>query len=385
MPAIAGRDSAGTGPEIAESMGAAWSWISQIRVRNFRNYSSAEFELGDGTTVVHGPTGAGKTNLLEAIHFACTGKSCRSANDRDLVKFGEQAAHAAVTHVGDGFVSTFETSFATGQGKAMKLDGAVADRGTADEVRPQLFVFMPDRLELVKGPAKLRREHFDTFVVTLWPARKATRLSYVRALAQRNALLARVRGGSSSRQSLSGWNHELARHGLDVMRHRTSVVDLLAPNFTKRAGELGLQGEATVTYKPRSRASTVEELEAEFEAALDGDLERGYTVHGPHRDDIRFSLASRDLRRFGSQGQQRLALLALILAERDVFTSTRGKTAVLLLDDVLSELDAVRRARLLDALEAGGQALITTAEPDITGRAPGLVAEIRIDAGALGG
>jgi DNA replication and repair protein RecF len=385
VPAIAGRDRTGADSGTSSLSGTDWSWISCVGLRNFRNYSSAEFELGAGTVVVHGPTGAGKTNLLEAIHFACTGKSCRSANDRDLVKFGEKAAHAAVTYDGDRFSHIFETSFATGQPKLMKLDGAVADRAAAEEARPQLFVFLPDRLELVKGAAKLRREHFDAFFETLWPARRETRRSYVRALAQRNALLGRVRSGSSSRQSLSGWNHELARHGMELMKHRGAVVELLDPRFTERANELGLEGEARMTYKPRSRASSVDELEAEFEAAIDGDLERGYTMHGPHRDDVGFSFGSRDLRRFGSQGQQRLGLLALILSERDVFISTRGKTAVLLLDDVLSELDALRRGRLFDALGAGGQALLTTAEPAVAATAPGSVFEIPIDEDVLGG
>ena len=358
--------------------------LVRIAVRNFRSYAQADVRLGAGTTVVHGPTGAGKTNLLEAIHFALTGKSCRSANDRDLIKFGERSARATVASAGgDGFGHTFEASLEVGKSKLLKVDGvpaAAQPPGGAD--RPHVCVFMPDRLELVKGPARVRRERFDALVTTLWPARRATRQSYVRALAQRNALLGRVRAGMASATSQGGWNHELARHGLDLMTDRGRAVDLLAPLFSARAAELGLDGEAVLSYRPRSRATTVEDLEAEFADSFDADVERGYTGHGPHRDDYRFELTERDARRFASQGQQRIALLALILSERDALHQAHGRTPLLLLDDVLSELDTDRRARLLETLAIEGQTVITTAEPESAWSHAGQASTVRVEAGA---
>ena len=356
----------------------------RIAVRNFRNYAEADVRLGEGTTVVHGPTGAGKTNLLEAIHFALTGKSCRSANDRDLIRFGERSARAVVTSQDeDGRAHTFDASLEVGKSKLLKTDGVpAAGQLAAGAERPHVCVFMPDRLELVKGPARVRRERFDAIVTTLWPARRATRQSYVRALAQRNALLGRVRAGVSSAASQGGWNHELARHGLELMRDRASAVDLLAPHFSSRAAELGLEGEAVLSYRPRSRATAVEELEAELAEKFESDVERGYTGHGPHRDDYRFEVSGRDARRFASQGQQRLALLALILAERDALHETHGRAPLLLLDDVLSELDSDRRGRLLETLATEGQALITTAEPEAAWSYAAPVTTVRIEAGA---
>jgi DNA replication and repair protein RecF len=358
--------------------------IARVRVRNFRNYEQADLSLQEGTTVFQGPTGAGKTNLLEAIHFALTGKSCRSANDRDLIRFGERATRAVVTTAGPDLERTFETGLEVGKPKLLKADGAAVDQAPAGEGRPYLCVFMPDRLELVKGPARVRRERFDGFVVTLWPARRGTRLSYVRALAQRNALLGRIRAGSSSATLLVGWNHELARYGVELMKHRADVVDLLAPRFATRALELGL-GSATLGYRPRSKATRVDELEAELADSSNADLDRGYTLHGPHRDDFRFELDGRDMRRFGSQGQQRIALLALLLAERDVFKAARGESPILLLDDVLSELDMERRSRLMDALGVEGQALITTAEPESAWAAGAALPAVRVEAGRIDG
>jgi DNA replication and repair protein RecF len=240
---------------------------------------------------------------------------------------------------------------------------------------------MPDRLELVKGPARVRREHFDGLIAVLWPARRATRQSYVRALAQRNALLGRVRAGAATGDSQGGWNHELARNGLELMADRASAVEILSPYFSARSNELGLEGGAELSYRPRSRATSVEELEEEFAESFAADVERGYTGHGPHRDDYRFELRARDARRFASQGQQRLALLALILAERDALRKVHGQAPLLLLDDVLSELDAERRERLLEALALEGQAVITTAEPEQAWSYGSPASTVRIQAG----
>lgn len=358
--------------------------IVSAALRTFRNYDRAEFALGANTTVVHGPTGAGKTNLLEAIHFALTGKSCRSANDRDLISFGERSARALVEVSAGESTHTFETSLETGKAKLLKVDGVVAGSLPTATERPHVCVFMPDRLELVKGPARVRRERVDGFVTTLWPARKATRQSYVRALAQRNALIGRVRSGASTTAAVGGWDHELARHGLALMQDRANTVELLTPRFTSRAEELGLQGKATVSYRPRSRATSADELEAELADSFAADVERGYTGHGPHRDDYRFEVDGRDARRFASQGQQRLALLALILAERDTLAEVHGRPPLLLLDDVLSELDAERRNRLLETLAGSGQALITTAEADSAWSNAPAVRSLRIQAGRAG-
>jgi DNA replication and repair protein RecF len=357
--------------------------VARVTARNFRNHSKAEVELADNTTIVHGPTGAGKTNLLEAIHFGLTGKSCRSANDRDLIRFGERSAHAVVTSTGDdGSTHTFEAHLETGQAKLLKVDGVpAAPQSPGDAHRPHVCVFMPDRLELVKGPAKVRRERFDTFVSVLWPARRATRQSYVRALAQRNALLGRVRAGVASGDSQGGWNHELARHGIELMKDRRAAVEVLLPHFTSRAAELGLEGEAVLSYRPRSRAADVEELEGELADSFAADVERGYTGHGPHRDDYRFEVDGRDARRFASQGQQRLVLLALILAERDSLREAHGRAPLLLLDDVLSELDVERRTRLLETLAASGQAVITTAEPESAWSFGTPLSAVRVEAG----
>jgi DNA replication and repair protein RecF len=161
---------------------------------------------------------------------------------------------------------------------------------------------------------------------------------------------------------LPAWDTELARHGIALMADRSAAVERLRARFAERAGELGLEEAADVRYRARSRAADAEALAAELAARTDSDLERGFTGHGPHRDELVLARDGRDLRAYGSRGQQRLGLLALLLAERDELAAERGASPLLLLDDVMSELDGTRRERLAALLREGGQAVVSATE-----------------------
>jgi DNA replication and repair protein RecF len=252
-----------------------------------------------------------------------------------------------------------------GEDKKMFVDGAPVPRLLDVDLRPLISVFLPERLELVKGVPALRRAHLDQLIAALWPARVAARRAYSQTLAQRNALLSRVRAGWAPSSALEPWSEQLARQALVLMADRQEALDLLAPAFIGIASRLGLDGDPGVRYRPRSKASTAEQFVAELDARLETDLERGFTSHGPHRDELVFSRAGRELRTYGSQGQQRLAILSLLLAEREVLATRRNAAPLMLLDDVMSELDATRRSALVEQLTAtDGQALITTTDAD---------------------
>lgn len=358
--------------------------VERLRVRDFRSYEAAEAVLGEGLTVVSGRNGAGKTNLLEAIYFGCTGRSCRTANEREVVRLGSSAARVEVVVVGDGARHVLAVGFSPGEAKRATVDGAPVERMLDAPARPLLGVFLPDRLELVKGSPSLRRAHLDRLVAALWPARAETRRAYGQALAQRNALLTRVRAGAASPATLSAWDAELARHGVALRADRMEAAASVSAHAPAVAAELGLDGELAITYRPRSSAERPEDLAGELAARLDADLERGFTVHGPHRDDLALTRDGRALRAYGSQGEQRLALLALLLAERETVAERRGAPPLMLLDDVMSELDSERRARLVERLRSGGQSVVTTTEPAHVpgGDGPG-VARIAISAGAV--
>lgn len=339
--------------------------VVRLSVRDFRGYHEVSAGLGEGLTVITGPNGAGKTNLLEALYFGCTGRSCRTSNEREVVRFGERATRVVVAAEAEDGAHELSVGFSPGEPKRMRVDGAAVERLVEVSERPLVSVFLPDRLELIKGAPSLRRAHVDQLVAALWPARVATRRAYAQSLAQRNALIARIRSGAGSRNSLHSWDAQLARHGLALMADRRAAVDAVAEPFTRWCADLGLTGDPGVRYRPRSKASTEDALAAELRERINGDLERGFTGHGPHRDDLVLTREGRELRAYGSQGQQRLGLLALLLAERDALAAHRDRPPLLLLDDVMSELDRQRRRALVDLLRSGsGQSVITATDLD---------------------
>jgi DNA replication and repair protein RecF len=350
--------------------------VLSLTLREFRGYETANVDLGENLTVVTGPNGAGKTNLLEGLYFACTGRSCRTNNEREVIRFAAGTTRTVLTCQDEDGRHELTVGFSPGQPKVMRADGAAVDRLLDVTTRPLVSVFLPDRLELIKGAPALRRAHLDQFVAALWPARAVTRRSYSQALAQRNALIARIRSGRGSRTSLSNWDAQLAQHAVALMSDRRGAVELIAEPFARIGAGLGLDREPSVSYRPRSPATEPHELAGELAERLDIDLECGFTGHGPHRDDLAARHDGHDLRAYGSQGQQRLALLALLLAEREVIGAHRPSAPMMLLDDVMSELDRDRRQALVDLLRASpGQSVITTTDlehvpggtdPDVT-------------------
>jgi DNA replication and repair protein RecF len=252
----------------------------------------------------------------------------------------------------------------TGAAKRASLNGARL--ASAEQLRHEVatLVFTPDRLVVVKGGPAARRAYFDRALGRVAPARAALPAEYGAAVAQRNASLRGVAGGYSSREALRPWTEQVAELGSLLVEARRTVVAALQPGFAERAGELGLP-DAALRYEGEPPTADL------LEGRLERDLERGATGLGPHLDDVEILAGERDLRTFGSQGEQRLAVLALLLAEAELVQAQRGFAPLLLLDDVLSELDPERRRILADRLRAFGQTLITTtsaaalpAEPD---------------------
>lgn len=358
--------------------------VVAVQLRDFRTYARAEAQIGEGLTVVHGPNGAGKSNLLEALYFGCTGHSQRTRNERELVRFGAQTTRVVVSLRERDRPHQLTVGFQPGSPKHMTVDGASVERLTDTEQRPLVSVFSPDRLDLVKGPPTLRRAHLDQLVAALWPARASTRRDYSRALAQRNALIAGIRASRSSPATLPSWDAELARHAIALRNDRAELVALLSGPFLDRAKQLGLSGDCALQYRPRSKAATADEFVAELRERLPRDIERGFCTHGPHRDELSFVRDGRELRSYGSQGEQRLALLALLLAERSVLAQERDRLPLMLLDDVMSELDSTRRELLAAELGGGGQSLIATTDlSHVPGATRAGVTRLRISPGAI--
>ena len=280
------------------------------------------------------------------------GFSPRSRNDAQLVRFGREAARIDLAGARGGSKLEIEVTLRPGDAKKARLNGAALR--AAEQLRSEVstLVFTPDRLIVVKGGPAARRAYFDRALGRLFPARAGVPAEYGAAVAQRNAALRRVVIGASSRDAVSPWTERVAELGGALVGARREAISMLGPLFAERADELGLPG-GELRYE--AEPPTTEALEAR----LDEDLDRGTTGLGPHLDDVEIRADARDLRRFGSQGEQRLAVLSLILAEAALLAERGPAPPLLLLDDVLSELDEGRRGALAQRLAGHGQTLIT--------------------------
>lgn len=311
-----------------------------------------------------GPNGVGKTNLLEALHVGAQGFSPRTRAEPRLVRFGETAARVQLAGTDGPTPFTTQVDIAPGAAKQIRLNGASLPGGEELRLRLAALVFTPERLAVVKGGPIVRRAYLDRMLGRIFPTRADLAPTYARAVAQRNAALRRVRADESSADAVEPWTVQVATLGTELDAGRSELVALLAPGFAHAAADLGLD-DAALTYD--GPGLTVEDLEARFEK----DLDRAITGAGPHLRDAAITAGARDLRSFGSQGEQRTAVLALVLAEAEVLAERRGQAPLLLLDDVFSELDTERRSALLARLPRGGQTVITAthrpgvAEPDL--------------------
>ena len=323
---------------------------------------------------VVGPNGAGKTSLLELIHFACLAYSPRTASDQELVRFGADVLRAeADVELAAGRVHA-AVGYRPGDPKRAAVDGAGVRSIERLLARFPVLVFTPDRLRLVQGPPALRRAYFDRVLARLWPALASASAEYGRALAQRNHLLRRVRAGQTPAAGLDAWDEMAARTGAALAAARARLCQRLGPALAERVAGLGGDpGEL-----PLRHLANVEGGEAALRDALAArrrrDIERASTGAGPHLDDFGLTDGGRDLRRYGSQGEQRRMLLALILAEADVIERERDEQPLLLLDDVTGEFDAGRRELLLAAVARFQQAILTTTDPADLGAGATLVA-----------
>ena len=317
-----------------------------------------------------GPNGAGKTNLLESLHVAAQGFSPRTRSDAQLIRLGEQGARVAVDAEHGGSPVVIEVTLRLGEPKRARLNGAPLR--AAEELRSRVptLVFTPDRLAVVKGGPAVRRAYFDRALGRLFPSRAQAPTEYAAALAQRNGALRRVAAGYSTREALDPWTQRVAELGTALVVARRELVELLSPAFAEIASELRL-GTGDLRYEGDLPAA------AELERRLEQDLARGSTGLGPHLHDVAITAGGRDLRSFGSQGEQRLAVLALLLAEADVLARRGNPSPLLLLDDVLSELDPERRGILTERLRrAGAQAFLTATTAAALPTAPDELVEV---------
>ncbi len=339
--------------------------LTELRLRDFRNYASLDASFGEGVTVVHGPNAQGKSNLLESVYTAAMGRSPRAGVDAEVIRFGQERAYVRASAGGArAHVLEVAVDRATGE-KRIKVNGVPARRG---QLLGRLAVVLAGPLddEVIRGVPRYRRRVLDAALSQVSPSYFFALTRYVRVVRQRNRLLREAVRGTE----LSPWDEQLIELGAALIERRRGFVEALARRARARHARIAGGGEELeVTYvcsagdgdERRALASALAIRRSE-------ELRRGTSLVGPHRDDLRLAINGIDLRTFGSRGQQRTAALSLRLAEAEMLRDELGEWPVLLLDDVLADLDRARQAFLLREV-AGPQVLLTHTGPPPAGAA----------------
>jgi DNA replication and repair protein RecF len=362
--------------------------ILALELSAFRNYAALRFEPPEGACVLVGANAQGKSNLLEALALLSTGKSFRTARESDLIKIGSPAAavSAAVrTRHGDVHVQCVIARAGDGARKRFFRQGRAVRY--ADFLGGVYAVtFAPSDLQLVGGPAGVRRRMLNAALSQIDRSYYRELAAYTKAIAQKNALL---RSPPIDRTLLETYNDQIASRGAVIVRQRATFVRSLSHEAGRvHAQWVGAHPALTVEYEaaPAQADESPGAIEAELRGALlrmaPAEMARGASLVGPHRDDFAVDLGGEPLARFGSQGQQRSAVLALKSAEYVLLHRMSGEPPLLLLDDVLSELDAGRRRAYLESLGEFDQAFITATDPpSLPAENSGLV--IAVEGGTL--
>lgn len=355
--------------------------VSHLSLADFRSYARAEVPLDPGVTAFVGPNGQGKTNLVEAIGYLATLGSHRVSADAPLVRMGAERAviRAAVTQGERQQLVELELNPGRANRARINRSSQVRPRDVLGIVRTVLFA--PEDLALVKGDPGGRRRFLDELVTARSPRMAAVRSDYERVLKQRNTLLksaamARRHGGRSMDLStLDVWDQHLARTGAELLAHRLDLLATLLPLADKAyeqlapgGGPLGVAykssaGEEVDSGRARTREALYEVLLGALAEVRKGEIERGVTLVGPHRDDVVLRLGELPAKGYASHGESWSYALALRLASYELLRS-EGSEPVLILDDVFAELDARRRERLAELVAPGEQVLVTAAVDD---------------------
>ena len=383
-------------------------YISHISLTNFRNYERLELDLQPGMTLFQGDNGTGKSNLLEAMSLLAVARSPRASSDRELIRRinheGEFYAQVAgnVERQQDSvdlqinFRTTNTPDSATG-GVAMsvqkyfRVNGAPR-RASALIGHLNAVMFSADDLGIVYGAPSVRRRYLNILISQTDRPYLSTIQKYERVVRQRNHLLRQIRDGTGRVGELSFWDDELVKEGSEIVAKRLATVRKLSEGASPIYASLSDGGESlTIEYKPNvslsddmSEASIAEALREKLTERRGQELARGMTVTGPHRDDLALTLDGMEAAAFASRGQTRTAVLALKLAEAAYLKERRRQEPVILLDDVLSELDAARRDHVIGRVSQYHQTLITTADADsIFRQLPPDTARFQVEGGGI--
>ena len=320
-------------------------YIESIELQNYRNYSELHMEFSQGTNILCGDTAQGKTNILESVFVCCTTKSHRSSKDRELIRFGEDESHIKLQVKKDGVPYRIDMHLKKNKPKGVAVNGIPIRRASELFGIVNVVFYSPADLNIIKnGPAE-RRRFIDLELCQLNKLYVHSLVQYNRVVTQRNKLLKELSFHPEYEPTLDVWDAQMVQYGREVMEYRREFIEELNGIIGSIHRQLsGEKEELRIDYEPNSAP---EEFERELMQGRAQDIRQKTSLTGPHRDDISFLINGIDIRKFGSQGQQRTTALSLKLAEIEIVKKLVRDYPILLLDDVLSELDSSRQNQLL--------------------------------------
>ena len=323
--------------------------IKSIELKNFRNYESLLIEPSTGTNIFFGDNAQGKTNILEAVYVGATSKSHRQSKDREMIRFGQEDAHICLKIERDHVLHKIDMHLKKNKTKGIAVDSMVIRKYSQLFGVVNVVLFSPEDLGIIKNGPGERRRFIDMELCQLNKLYMHHLTKYTKILNQRNNLLKQIGFDSSLTDTLDVWNMQLASYGSFLIRERRKFIKMLNELIGEIHGKLsGGREVLKIEYEP---SVSENDFENKLTSKRNYDIKTKTTSLGPHRDDISFFIHEIDIRRFGSQGQQRTAALSLKLAEIELVRRVTGDQPVLLLDDVLSELDSNRQNYLLESIK----------------------------------
>lgn len=340
--------------------------ISSLSLTNFRNYTKEKIEFSPHTNVIYGDNAQGKTNILEAVYIFSQGRSHRAKTDRELIRFGEDFSKLALEfHDSERDYKAVLQLIKQGK-KNIKINGVQITRLSMLMNYLNVVMFSPEDLDLVKGSPSARRRFIDSSVSQLYPRYLTSLIDYHKALGQKNSLLKSLKSkGVKSDAMLSVWNEQLAAEAEKIIKYRTEFVKLIDGFSSVIQSEISKE-TLKITYSPGARCDAWDKtaIYDYFERNQRREIEFASAQVGIQRDDLSIFVNGREARLYGSQGQQRTAALSMKIAQADYIENSKNEYPVLLLDDIMSELDAHRREYLAKKIR-GKQVLITSTDTDL--------------------
>lgn len=340
-------------------------YVKKLKLSGFRNYKSEEFEFLPDTNILYGNNAQGKTNALEALYIFSIGKSFRTQQDRELINFKENFTKLSVEYDDKIRSNEIEIVIRRDRKKQIKINDIPISKMGDLIGKFTVILFSPDELNLTKGAPGERRKFLDIAISQLRPKYYHILRRYNKVLEQRNNLIKKLRALSdpSFKDTIYVWNEKLAEYGMAIIDYRKNFIEKLS-EFSKKI-HFEISGEDfEIKYKPAF--STKEEFKEKLDNSIDKEIEQGFTMYGPHRDDLEIITEGKDIKTYGSQGQHRSAVLALKLSQADMIYEDSGEYPILLLDDIMSELDSGRRQYLVNKIK-DKQVIITCTDADEIG------------------